>query len=116
VNIKDIAQILRTASRMGAETDVPEGTRFIQLSETLVNQIARELESWIDSTAWSTSKEDTWQLTESTKELVLNHLRTKVASIIWTVAQSERSDILHKVADDVIAEVNLTNQLLGNEK
>lgn len=52
MNINDITQILKNAPRMGAEKDEPEGTRFIQISDSLANKIAQELESWIDGSTW----------------------------------------------------------------
>ncbi|MBI2758776.1 MAG: hypothetical protein HYX49_08870 [Chloroflexi bacterium] len=52
MNISDVAQILRNAPRMGAEKDEPEGTRFIQISDSLAEKIAQELESWIDGSTW----------------------------------------------------------------
>lgn len=35
--------VLRMAPRVGAEKDEPEGSRYIQLSETLVNLMIAEL-------------------------------------------------------------------------
>lgn len=52
MTLNDVVEILKTAPRMGAEKDEPKGTRFIQLSETLVEQIVQELESWIDGATW----------------------------------------------------------------
>ena len=52
MTLNDVVEILKTAPRMGAEKDEPEGTRFIQLSEALVDEIVRELESWMDGAAW----------------------------------------------------------------
>lgn len=42
-----IKEILIKAPRLGSEVDKPEGTRYIQLSETLVNQILAKIEEWI---------------------------------------------------------------------
>lgn len=52
MDMKDVVQVLKTAPRMGAEKDEPEGSRFIQLSETLVDKIVQELESWIVPAIW----------------------------------------------------------------
>jgi len=38
------ADDLRNAERQGEETDEPEGARYVQLSDTLVNRIADEIE------------------------------------------------------------------------
>ena len=38
-----IANMLSNAERAGGETDQPEGTRYITLSDTLARQIAKEL-------------------------------------------------------------------------
>lgn len=40
-----VALPLRRAQRLGAVEDVPEGVRWIQLSDTLANRLAAELES-----------------------------------------------------------------------
>jgi ATP-dependent Clp protease protease subunit len=37
---KQLAEILRNAPRSGASEDIPEGTRYITISDTLANQIA----------------------------------------------------------------------------
>jgi hypothetical protein len=39
----ELAKALRDADRMGAEKDEPEGTRYIQISDTLARQIEQEL-------------------------------------------------------------------------
>ncbi len=39
----EVIQILHKAERAGAETDEPEGSRYIQLSETLVLQMVASL-------------------------------------------------------------------------
>ena len=39
----EVIQILYKAERIGAETDEPEGSRYIQLSETLVLQMVAGL-------------------------------------------------------------------------
>jgi hypothetical protein len=38
-----LANGLRDADRMGASTDSPEGARYINISDTLANQIADKL-------------------------------------------------------------------------
>lgn len=38
-----VEAVLRTATRIGADKDEPEGTRYIQISETLVNQMCEAL-------------------------------------------------------------------------
>ncbi len=44
MDLTEIIKTLRIADRIGAEKDVPEGTRYIQLSDTLANEIADDLE------------------------------------------------------------------------
>jgi hypothetical protein len=39
MGIADVITVLESAERLGAAEDVPEGSRVIQLSETLVNQM-----------------------------------------------------------------------------
>lgn len=43
-SIEDVIQGLKSAERMGAEKDRPEGFRYIQLSETLVLEMIEALE------------------------------------------------------------------------
>jgi hypothetical protein len=43
--IREVIHILRNAPRSGQETDDPEGVRYIQLSDTLANQLADRLEA-----------------------------------------------------------------------
>ena len=43
--IKDVLGVLRTATRIGADTDDPEGVRYIQISETLATELANRLEA-----------------------------------------------------------------------
>lgn len=43
MDVKDVREILLTAERMGAEVDAPEGARYIQISETLVNKMVEAL-------------------------------------------------------------------------
>jgi len=39
----EILNVFENAERLGAEKDEPEGTRYIQISETLVNQFISRL-------------------------------------------------------------------------
>jgi hypothetical protein len=39
MDIDDVITILETAERQGSEADRPQGSRYIQLSETLVEQM-----------------------------------------------------------------------------
>jgi hypothetical protein len=41
--LRQIARELEAAPRMGAEKDDPEGVRFVQMSDTVANEIARTL-------------------------------------------------------------------------
>jgi hypothetical protein len=43
----NLIQLLRFGERSGAATDEPEGSRFIQISDTLALQIAAALEEEI---------------------------------------------------------------------
>ena len=45
--IEKLISLLETAGRMGAETDDPEGTRYIQISDTLANQLSGELRRFL---------------------------------------------------------------------
>ena len=38
-----VQMVLETAIRVGADQDIPEGSRYIQISETLANQMAEVL-------------------------------------------------------------------------
>lgn len=42
---KDVLTILRTATRIGAKEDKPEGSRYIELSDTIVHKMINCLES-----------------------------------------------------------------------
>lgn len=44
---QELAVLLETSMRLGAETDTPEGARWIQISDTLANRIAAELREWV---------------------------------------------------------------------
>lgn len=39
MEIKEVILTLMTAPRNGADVDIPEGSRYIEISETLVNEI-----------------------------------------------------------------------------
>jgi hypothetical protein len=43
--LKEIAANLREAPRQGADMDVPEGSRFLIVSDTLANQLADILDA-----------------------------------------------------------------------
>lgn len=44
ISLEEIANVLRFAPRMGAEKDIPEGSRYIVLSDTLANRLATVIE------------------------------------------------------------------------
>ena len=48
LRLQEYARIFREAPRQGANRDKPEGSRTIELSETLALQIAKDLESIAD--------------------------------------------------------------------
>mgnify|MGYP000645316265 CR=1 FL=1 len=41
--LQDIIRAFEKADRMGAPTDEPEGTRYVQMSDTIVKKIVRQL-------------------------------------------------------------------------
>ena len=43
MNLMEIADALEGGPRQGAAEDRPEGVRYVVLSDTLINQITREL-------------------------------------------------------------------------
>lgn len=43
--LQDLIRAFEKADRMGAPTDEPEGTRYVQMSDTVVKQIIRRLVS-----------------------------------------------------------------------
>ena len=43
MSVTDVINALERAPRQGAAVDDPEGTRFVVISETALNQIIREL-------------------------------------------------------------------------
>jgi hypothetical protein len=52
--VEEILNMLKSAPRLGAENDIPEGTRYIQISETLVNKIISDIQEYLDE-RWSDS-------------------------------------------------------------
>jgi len=44
-NIKALKVLFENAIRQGSEKDIPEGSRFITISDTLANQIAKFIET-----------------------------------------------------------------------
>ena len=42
-SVEEVAEILDSATRIGAERDVPEGSRTIEISDTLARQMAKAL-------------------------------------------------------------------------
>lgn len=42
--LREVATLLKTAPRSGADIDSPEGSRYVVLSDTLANQITAQLE------------------------------------------------------------------------
>ena len=47
MNLTEIKDILERADRIGQPTDEPEGVRYIQISDTLTNEIINSLEDII---------------------------------------------------------------------
>jgi len=43
MDLKDVIDAFNQAYRMGTEKDIPEGSRYIQISETLLNEIIEAL-------------------------------------------------------------------------
>lgn len=43
LTVEDILRVLESAPRLGGESDIPEGTRFIQLSATLAEVLAKSI-------------------------------------------------------------------------
>ena len=43
LTLKAVIAVMKSARRIGGETDVPEGTRYIQISDTLAKQMAAAL-------------------------------------------------------------------------
>jgi len=42
-SIQDVIRVLEDAARLGEDVDEPEGARYIQISETLVNEMLKAL-------------------------------------------------------------------------
>lgn len=51
LSLAEIIQMLSTADRSGMPTDDPEGTRYVQLSDTLTRQITASLEAHQERTS-----------------------------------------------------------------
>jgi hypothetical protein len=43
MELQDVLSVLESADRMGAVQDVPEGSRYIQISDTLARQMVEAL-------------------------------------------------------------------------
>ena len=48
INLLELANELDKAKRMGTEKDIPEGGRYIKISDTLAQQIAKDLREYDD--------------------------------------------------------------------
>jgi hypothetical protein len=48
MKLVEIATILKNTPRLEKLIDDPEGSGYIQISDALANQMAEEIESWID--------------------------------------------------------------------
>ena len=46
--LKPVLKALRDAPRIGADKDIPEGTRYIQISDTLALKMERNIEYLIN--------------------------------------------------------------------
>ncbi len=47
MEIKDVIEMLETGlKRMGSDKDIPEGSRYIQISDTLVKEMVEVLEKY----------------------------------------------------------------------
>ena len=49
MNYIDVKNILEYAERMGDEKDKPEGSRYIQISDTLAKQMVKAIEAHMDT-------------------------------------------------------------------
>jgi hypothetical protein len=47
LSLESLYLILSTATRIGTEKDVPEGSRYIQISETLANRMLATIEAYV---------------------------------------------------------------------
>ncbi len=48
MEICDVRDLLAIAPRLGDEKDIPEGTRYIQISDTLARKIEKKLDECLD--------------------------------------------------------------------
>jgi hypothetical protein len=46
--VEEVIEFLKSAKRIGAEKDEPEGARYIQISDTLANQLVEKLEKYLE--------------------------------------------------------------------
>ncbi len=46
--VEEVIEVLKNAKRIGAEKDNPEGVRYIQISDTLANQLIEKLEKYLE--------------------------------------------------------------------
>ena len=64
-NLQKVMTILLTATRLGADKDEPEGARYVQISETLVNQmieyLKQEKQDRIDALRYAVVLDRQWQ-------------------------------------------------------
>lgn len=64
-NVQKVISILENAPRLGAETDEPEGTRYIQISETLASLMIRHLKrveaDRVDALRYALELDRQWQ-------------------------------------------------------
>jgi len=48
LSLKDVITILETATRTGGDTDTPEGSRYITISDTLATLMAKSIQRQLD--------------------------------------------------------------------
>lgn len=48
ISLDSILLILMAAPRLGADKDTPEGVRYIQISETLTDQMIKTIEEYVE--------------------------------------------------------------------
>ena len=48
-SVREIIEMYRLAKREGLETDTPEGSRYIKISDTLANRIVTSLEAHLQN-------------------------------------------------------------------
>jgi len=46
--LREVAEVFKRADRIGADDDNPEGARHIQISDTLANKMAKEIEALLE--------------------------------------------------------------------